>query len=262
MATHSNAGTLANPATLLYTGNDAAIEHFRGAPPTGAVAALWTPAALTSSRVATETCPCDTFKYALELKFGKSRTHDILGCDGNRIFAAEYTSHMLTAWRAAEIMWFLMGGNLGQTSGVYQPHLSIVMRYRGQIELCLNEFVAGAIVFDEGMQIAAAAGRCRAISVLLTANAKQNVRSRMADVMNNINLTSEEALPASRHAHATLSLPLVARAGQKRHQGPQGVRQPPQGRGRADQRQTPRHRHGGTTPSTSASTSTRAASTP
>ena len=85
---------------------------------------------------------------------------------------------------------------------------------------------------------------------LITANAKQNVRSRMADVMNNINLTSEEALPASRHAHATLSLPLVARAGQKRHQGAQGVRQPPQGRGRADQRQTPRHRHGGTTPST------------
>lgn len=250
MAAHSNAATLADPATLLHVGNDALIARFRGAPPTGAVAALWTPSALASSRVATETCPFDSFQYALELTFGKSRCYDILNCDGNRIFAKDYTAHMLTAWTAAEIMWYLMGGNLGQTSGVYYPNLSILMRYREQVELCLNEFVAGAIVYDEKLQIAAAAGRCRSISVLLTANAKQNVRSRMADVMNNINLTSEEALPASRHAHATLSLPLVARAGQKRHQGPQGVRQPPEGRGRADQRQTPRHRHGGTTPST------------
>ena len=250
MATHSNPATLADPAMLFHTGNDAAIVAFRGAPPTGAVAASWTPDALASSRVATKTHPFDTFEYALELEFGESRTYDILGCNGNRVFAAQYTAHMLTAWRALEIMWFLMGGNLGQTSGVYYPHLSIDLRYRAQVELCLNRFVAGAIVYDEGLQIAAAAGRCRAISVLLTANAKQNVRSRMADVMNNSNLTSEEALPASRHAHATLSLPLVARAGQKRHQGAQGVRQPPQGRGRADQRQTPRHRHGGTTPST------------
>ena len=250
MATHSNPATLADPAMLFHTGNDAAIVAFRGAPPTGAVAASWTPDALASSRVATSLLPFDTLKMALDIDLGKSRSYKVLNSDGNRIFAAQYTSHMLTAWRAVEIMWFLMGGNLGQTSGVYYPHLSIDLRYRAQVELCLNRFVAGAIVYDEGLQIAAAAGRCRAISVLLTANAKQNVRSRMADVMNNINLTSEEALPASRHAHATLSLPLVARAGQKRHQGAQGVRQPPQGRGRADQRQTPRHRHGGTTPST------------
>lgn len=90
------------------------------------------------------------------------------------------------------------------------------MKYRDQVELVICQFVAGAILWGEKDQIAAAASRHRAIGLLLNSNAKRNVRTRMADIMANPLLTSEEAhvqrqRPSTPPARRFLKSPIARR---------------------------------------------------